>query len=99
MNQSILNKLGEFKSLNEQELALLLETLLNGQRSFTSKELPNEIEKFHRYLQSELMEFIVRTIGKFAEMEKQGRYDPRNEWAVKLSAELKPIIDDFVLKD
>lgn len=51
----------------------------------------------HRYLQSELMNFLCAYVEEMAKNGKAGVYDGRNEWACRLSMELEKVISNFVL--
>jgi hypothetical protein len=59
-------------------------------------EFAETVTSDHRYLQQEMFNAMMRCIEYWAEAYDNGRYDPRNEHAVKAS---KAMIDGLKAKD
>ena len=72
--------------------AQVMSDYANG--SMDPKEFTEEItENTHRYLQAQLFRQFVDTIRGWAKCYDSGKYDPRNEFAVKAS---KTLCDSYL---
>ena len=75
-------------SISELDMAFAQEfaKFVNGSMS-SPDQTGRELTKAHRYLQQQMFKVFLGFMKQLAHNYQQGRYDDRNEWASRLSAE------------
>lgn len=76
------------ETISEQDKAFAQEfaNFVNGSM-FSPDQTGRELTKAHRYLQQQMFKVFLDFMKQLAYNYQQGRYDERNEWASRLSAE------------
>lgn len=74
-------------SESDKEFVKTFENFINGQIHSTTKT-GAAMTTMHRYLQQEAFKVFMAYMKALAYNYRKGRYDARNEWASKLSAEM-----------
>ena len=67
-----------------EEMAIELSDFVNVS-THDKQEFANQVTNEHRYLQQEMFNAMFKCIENWAEAKDNGRYDARNEYAVKAS--------------
>lgn len=73
-------------SKQDMEFAIEFESFVNG-RMRSADDTGRELTKAHRYLQQQMFKVFIGFMRQLAYNYQKGRYDDRNEWASRLSAE------------
>lgn len=73
-------------SERDKAFAQEFENFVNG-RMCSANRTGRELTQAHRYLQQEMFKVFIGFMRQLAINYKAGRYDDRNEWASRLSAE------------
>lgn len=83
-----------FKEEKARENASQITDILNSSNAYpshTGKEITNE----HRYLQGEFWTLVEGFIEESAKKYADRRFDDRNAYAVKMSAKIAPLLEQF----
>ena len=73
-------------SKQDVEFAKEFERFVNG-RMRSADDTGRELTRAHRYLQQQMFKVFIGFMRQLAYNYRNGRYDDRNEWASRLSAE------------
>ena len=73
-------------SKQDMEFAKEFESFVNG-RMRSADDTGRELTRAHRYLQQQMFKVFIGFMRQLAYNYQNGRYDDRNEWASRLSAE------------
>lgn len=76
-----------------EELGKMISEWQNSCSHENEKGLIEVITGDHRYLQQEHFKFMLKCMKVWAERYAEGRYDARNEWACKKSAEIIKLME------
>jgi len=77
---------GESISERDKAFAKTFADFVNGDMC-SPDQTGMELTKAHRYLQQEMFKVFLGFMKQLAYNYREGRYDDRNEWASRLSAE------------
>ena len=77
---------GEVISEQDKAFAKEFTNFVNG-RMCSAEKTGKELTRAHRYLQQQMFKVFLGFMKQLAHNYQQGRYDDRNEWASRLSAE------------
>jgi len=78
--------------IKSEEMAEKLLDYVNSSLS-RDEDFAERIMRSHRTLQQNVFRLFIKCVKKWAEQDKRGYYDPRNEQTVKLSAKIMEIED------
>jgi len=78
-------------------LAEQMSRFINGASDRDIKELATDMTRDHRSLVQMKMGLFIRFCSVLAEQEKEGRYDARNEYSVKLASQIMKLTDGFTI--
>lgn len=83
--------------LNEKRelLAEQLSSFVNGAGDQEMAELACDMSNDHRSLVQKKMGLFLKFCKVLSEQEKDGRYDARNEYSVKLASQIMKLTDGF----
>lgn len=71
-----------------EQMAKELIDWVNSATSSEFDQFAKQIVKEHRTLQHETFDLFVRCMEQWAELYQKDWYDPRNEWACRMSYEI-----------
>lgn len=77
-----------------QEMADYMADFVNTLSDSDNKPFAKEMTNKHRTLQQGAMRLFLSLCEEWAEQEKAGRYDLRNEATVKLAKRILEVVDD-----